>query len=198
MTGVNERRESGLGWLMFASVMLFIAGSLNIIYGIAAIVKDGYLTNHLLFQDLTFWGWLWVCVGIVEIFAAAGIATRNQYARWFGVAMATFNAIGQLAFLQASPFWSLIIIALDVLIIYGLVTYDYPIGRAGYADPYPRADTVSGSAARTTAGVSSGGAGDRGPRDGTEAMGGGSQTDTGMRRDAGMPGGREGDGPAMS
>ncbi len=193
MAEVRERRESGLGWLMFAAVMLFIAGFLNIIYGISAIAKDGYLTNHLLFQDLTFWGWLWLCVGIVEVFAAGGIVTRNQYARWFGVAMATFNAIGQLAFLNASPFWSLIIIAFDVLIIYGLVTYDYPMGRTGYDDPYPRGDSVSGST-RTTAGAGA----DRGRRDGTESMGAGMPSGTGIRRDPGTAGSGDADGSTLT
>ena len=47
----------------------------------------------------------------------------NQVARWFAVAVLGLNAIDQMFFLPAYPFWSLVIIAVDVVALYGLCAY---------------------------------------------------------------------------
>ena len=47
----------------------------------------------------------------------------NQVARWFAVAVLGLNAIDQMFFLPAYPFWSLVIIAVDVVALYGLCVY---------------------------------------------------------------------------
>ena len=44
-------------------------------------------------------------------------------ASWFGIFIASLNAIGALLSIPAYPFWSLAIFAIDVLIIYGLAAY---------------------------------------------------------------------------
>lgn len=134
---------TGVGWLWFAAVMLFIAGCHNLIYGIAVLDDYVVVTNNLndngqaniIYLDTTFWGWMWIGVGIVAIVTAFALPSRNQAARWFAVFLAAANAIGQLAFLVAFPVWSIIIIAIDVLIIYGLLTWDN--SRRSAYDPYP-------------------------------------------------------------
>ena len=47
----------------------------------------------------------------------------NQLARWFAVAVLGLNAIDQMFFIPAYPFWSLVIIAVDVVALYGLCAY---------------------------------------------------------------------------
>ena len=47
----------------------------------------------------------------------------NQLFRWFGVVVIGLNAIDQMFFIPAYPFWSLTIIALDVVALYGLLAY---------------------------------------------------------------------------
>lgn len=134
--------SDGAGWLWFAAVMIFLAGCHNLIYGIAALRDYAIVVNNLatdqvniIYADTRFWGWMWIGVGIVEILAAFALPSRNQIVRWFAIALATVNAIGQLAFLAAFPVWSIIIIAIDVLVVYGLLTWDSP-GRSAYS-PYP-------------------------------------------------------------
>ena len=48
---------------------------------------------------------------------------HRQVARWFAVAVLGLNAIDQMFFLPAYPFWSLIIIAVDIVAIWGLCAY---------------------------------------------------------------------------
>lgn len=61
--------------------------------------------------------------GGLVIFASV-VLTGNPLARWFGVVVVGLNAIGQMFFLTSYPFWSLLIIVIDVVALYALCVYD--------------------------------------------------------------------------
>lgn len=115
----------GIGWVMFAAVMLGIGGLWNFISGIAAIDNANvYVANaHYVFSDLNTWGWIILALGIFQVIAAVSLMTGSEVARWFGIATASVNAIGQLMFIPAYPWWGMAMFAVDVLIIYGLAAY---------------------------------------------------------------------------
>lgn len=121
----GERESHGDGWITFAGVMLTVVSIMNVIGGIAAIDNANVYVNnaHYTFGDLNTWGWVILLTGIVQFLAALGIWARNQFARWLGVGFASLNMLGQFLFLPAFPLWSLALIAIDTLIIYGLVAY---------------------------------------------------------------------------
>jgi hypothetical protein len=122
----------GDGWLSFAGIMLSIVGVLNVIGGIAAIDDANVYAGNAqyTFGDLNTWGWVLLCTGVVQFLAALGIFARNQFARWLGVGFASLNMLAQFLFLPAFPLWAIAIIAVDTLIIYGLVAYGGREGRA--------------------------------------------------------------------
>ncbi len=76
-----------------------------------------------MFGDLRAWGWITLILGVLQLLAAGGILAGNQLARWFAVALVGLNAIGQMFFIPAYPFWSLTIIAVDVVVLWGLCVY---------------------------------------------------------------------------
>ena len=119
--GVGE----GHGLIVFASVLLVILGCFNLIYGIAAIAHSHVFVANaaFVFGGLRTWGWITLILGALQLLAAAGIVAGNQLARWFAVAVLGLNAIDQMFFLPAYPFWSLVIIAVDVVALYGLCVY---------------------------------------------------------------------------
>jgi hypothetical protein len=78
---------------------------------------------HYVFGDLRSWGWIMLIIGVPQLLAAAGVLAGNQLARWFGVAVLGLSAIDQMSFIPAYPFWSLMIIAVDVVALYGLCAY---------------------------------------------------------------------------
>jgi len=122
--------DRGAGWLLFAGVMVFIAGTLNIIWGIAAIDDSNLFVNgehYVIFTDLNAWGWVVLIIGIIQLIAAFSIWAGNEFGRWIGIIGAVFSAIGSLASIDAYPLWALCVFALDILVIYGLVAYG---GRA--------------------------------------------------------------------
>jgi hypothetical protein len=125
--GEARSHESGHGYglALFASILLVVVGCFNVIYGIAAIANSHVLTAnaHYVFANLRTWGWITLIIGVVQLAAAAGVLAGNQLARWFAVIVIGLNAIDMMFFIPAYPFWALMIIAVDVVSLYGLCTY---------------------------------------------------------------------------
>jgi len=115
----------GYGLVLFASILLVIVGIFNAIQGIAAIANSHvFVANaHYVFANLRAWGWITLIIGVLQLLAAAGVLAGNQLARWFAVALIGLNAIDQMFFIPAYPFWSLTIIAMDIVALWGLVAY---------------------------------------------------------------------------
>jgi hypothetical protein len=117
--------DRGYGWLVFAGAMLLMLGVMNCIEGIAAISRSHFFVGHAeyVFGDLKSWGWTTLILGAAQALIGVGIFLRSQVARWAGVVIASLNALAQLLFIPAYPFWSLALFALDILVVYGLVAY---------------------------------------------------------------------------
>jgi hypothetical protein len=128
-SGVTDRAyaapQAGLGWISFAVVMLGIAGTLNVIYGIAAIGDSNFYVGEakFVFSNLNTWGWIVLVFGVTQLIAALSIWADTQFGRWLGILVASLSAIVALLFLPASPFGALALFALDILIVYGLVAH---------------------------------------------------------------------------
>jgi len=117
--------EKGAGWLTFAAIMLGFAGLLGFIDGLVALSKSSfYVANaHYVVSDLHTWGWILLIVGTATMIASFGVLTGSQIARWTGITVAGLQAMAQLLMIQAYPFWSLCVFALDILVIYALAAY---------------------------------------------------------------------------
>lgn len=117
--------DRGYGWVAFAGVLLLILGTINTIEGIAAIGNAHFFVHntHYVFGSLNTWGWIVLCIGVIQLVVGLGVFAKNQLARWTGVGILSINAIAQLLMMPAYPFWSLAIFTLDILAIYGLIAY---------------------------------------------------------------------------
>jgi len=115
----------GQGLVTFAGVMLVIAATLNILYGIASIDKANLFTHHARYVigNLQTWGWFLLALGIAQAFAAFGVWRGASWARWFGVACASVNAILQTIWIPSYPVLAMTILTIDVIIIYALLAY---------------------------------------------------------------------------
>ena len=123
----SARRVSGEGWVTFAGVLFLVVGVFNVIDGVALLVDDNYFRpDQLLFGDQSMWGWLALIMGAGQILIGFGVFSGNILAQILAVVWAMINATLHLFAIGAYPAWSIIIMALDVLVIYGLIIY----GRA--------------------------------------------------------------------
>jgi hypothetical protein len=123
--GRGGHAAEGYWMIVFAGALLGVVGIFNLIDGIAAIASSHiFVANaHYVIGDLRAWGWVALILGVLQVLAAIGVLAGNQVARWFAVAVIGLNAIGQMFFIPAYPFWSLMIIAVDVVALWGLCAY---------------------------------------------------------------------------
>jgi hypothetical protein len=119
----------------FGAVMLILVGAFNLLDGVVAIANPDYFVDHLLFGDITAWGWFFAIFGALQALCGAFVLRGSAVALWPGVALACGNALAQLAFVDSRPAWSVAIIALDVLVIYGFAARGLALGVVTVEEP---------------------------------------------------------------
>jgi hypothetical protein len=117
--------DAGGGWLTFAGILLLVDGVVNTIGGIGAIGDSKFFVANTKFVvgNLHAWGWVILLLGVVQLLVAFGLFARSGWARGVGIVFVGLNSIAQLLMLPAYPLWSLALFTMDILIIYGLVSY---------------------------------------------------------------------------
>ena len=121
----RDAEGRGYGLVIFGAVLLAVIGFFNLLDGIAAIARSHVFVSNASYVigDLRAWGWVMTIFGVAQLVAAAGVWLGNQVARWFAVAVVGLNAVAQMFFIPAYPFWSLMIIAANIVALWGLCAY---------------------------------------------------------------------------
>ena len=111
-------------WIAFAGVMMVILGSLDAIWGLAAILNDEVVVvggHGALIFDITTWGWFQLILGAVIGLTGLGLLVGNEVARVLGIFLLAVNAVLQVVWFPAAPLWAFLMIVLDVVLIYQLI-----------------------------------------------------------------------------
>ena len=119
----------GAGSAVFAAILLVVAGTLNIIYGIGALGDANVFVNdtRLIFSNLNTLGWVLIILGVIQLTAGFSLFGGGTYGRVIGIAAATLGAIDALMSVGgAYPFWSLGLFAICVIVLHGLIVYGEP------------------------------------------------------------------------
>ena len=116
-----------VGWVVFAAIFMVIIGALNAIQGLAALFRDeAYwvtLGGTVLTFDVTTWGWIHLIFGILLVIVGMMLIQGSTFARVIGIALVALNLISQFSWSTLYPFWALIVISIDVVILYALVVH---------------------------------------------------------------------------
>jgi hypothetical protein len=118
--------DNGSGWVFFAGYLMIVAGFFQMIAGFVALLKPSlYLATekHLLLLSYTQWGWTHIIIGLVLALSAGSLFSGRLWGRALAITMATLSAIVNFGFISAYPFWSLLIIAVDIMVIYAVAVY---------------------------------------------------------------------------
>ncbi len=119
--------EKGGGWVLFAAIVLGVAGVMRIFDAIWAFRYHGIvpenLENAIFGHSLKTYGWVYLVVGIVLIVCAGGVLAQSQISRWIGVFAGAVMAISAIWWMPYYPIWSLTYIGVGVLVIYSLAVY---------------------------------------------------------------------------
>ena len=123
-----DRETSGtaVGFILFAAIMMIMAGVFQALQGLIAIFENEFYvaTRNYLFQfDATTWGWIHLLVGLLMAFAGWGLFSGRTWARTVAIILAVLSAITNFLFVPYYPFWSLLLVTLDVLVIWAVAAH---------------------------------------------------------------------------
>ena len=111
------------GLVTFAAIVLILVGSFNLLDGVVALADDERFNgDRLLFGDLSAWGFWWIFIGLLQVWAGVQVMKLKDVGMMMGIAFAGLNAFTQLMFLDAYPAWAIVIMVLDLIVIYALAT----------------------------------------------------------------------------
>lgn len=127
-TGSGQGPQTNwLGWVYFAGVVMVILGIFELIAGLVALFNRDWLlvTSNALVVNFNYsaWGWLHFALGVLLILAGLAVFAGQLWGRVVGIVLAAISAIVNLVYIGAYPLWSLVIIAIDIVVIYALAVH---------------------------------------------------------------------------
>jgi hypothetical protein len=123
-----------VGFILFAAIMMIMVGIFQAVQGLVAIFENEFYvaTRNYLFQfDATTWGWIHLLVGLLVAFAGWSLMSGRTWARVLAITLAVLSAIANFLFIPYYPFWSLLIITLDVFVIWAVVAHGGELRDSG-------------------------------------------------------------------
>jgi hypothetical protein len=123
-----DREASGwaVGFILFAAILMIMSGIFQALQGLIAIFENEFYvaTRNYTFQfDATSWGWIHLLLGLVVAFAGYGLLSGRTWARVVAITLAVLSAIANFLFIPYYPFWSLLIITLDIFVIWAVCAH---------------------------------------------------------------------------
>jgi len=115
-----------VGFILFAAIMMLMVGVFQALQGLIAIFENEFYvaTRNYLFEfDATTWGWIHLVIGLLVAFAGWGLLSGRTWAQSVAIALAVLSAISNFLFIPYYPFWSLLIITLNIFVIWAVAAH---------------------------------------------------------------------------
>jgi hypothetical protein len=115
------------GWIWFAGLIMLSSGVFNLLSGIYAVgARDIGVIEvgaQILLLDVNSWGWIHIAVGALLILVAICLLAGQAWARIGAVIVVGLNMVTQFVYLPLTPWWSIVVIALDMVVLWALVVH---------------------------------------------------------------------------
>ena len=112
-----------IGGVSFAGTMMILVGVFQVIAGLAAIFEDEFFVvsqNYVFDLDVTAWGWIHLIIGIVVVLAGYFLFVGRVWAATLAIFLAMLSAVANFFFIPYYPFWSLLMIAIAIWVIWSI------------------------------------------------------------------------------
>jgi hypothetical protein len=122
----TRAQANARGWVVFAAVMMLVLGGLDALWGLAAVLNNEVVVvggHGVIVANISTWGWVNLILGVVLVLTGAGLLAGMEAARWAAIFLIAFGAILQLVWFPAAPLWTLLIVALSVVLVYQLTAH---------------------------------------------------------------------------
>ena len=122
----QETSGWAVGFILFAAVMMIMVGVFQALQGLVAIFENEFYvaTRNYTFQfDATSWGWIHLLLGLLAAFAGYGLLSGKTWARLVAITLAAISATANFLFIPYYPFWSLLIVTLNIFVIWAITAH---------------------------------------------------------------------------
>ena len=113
------------GISFFAGVLLIVGGGFQALEALVALVNDEFFVvapNYIYSFDLTAWGWIHLLIGLAFVAIGICLLLGQGWALIAGIVVASISALIHFTWLPYQPFWAILLIAVDLLIIWALAS----------------------------------------------------------------------------
>ena len=123
-----------VGWVWFAAFSILAVGLFNIVAGLAAAFSPNnvlsWTNDGVAVVDVSTWGWVHMILGLLLVAVGFALFSGAAWARLVAIVLVVLNLIAQFVSLQVTPFWSLVIIVVDLVILWALTVHGNEVERA--------------------------------------------------------------------
>ncbi|AZZ82872.1 MULTISPECIES: DUF7144 family membrane protein [Gordonia] len=124
---LSAKQGIAAGTSIGAAIILIVVGVVQLAQGIAAVAEDEVFVRGVEYVykfDFTTWGWIHIVLGAIAIIVGAGLVSGAGWARFTAIVIAGLSIIANFLWLPYYPWWSILIIALDVVVIWAVSTWN--------------------------------------------------------------------------
>lgn len=110
-----------------AAALLLTSGILTVLTGVSAVVNNQLLVvgpDYVYKFNTSGWGWVHIALGILLIVVAFGLFWGTTWARVTAIVVACLGIVVMFLWLPYYPVWSIVLIALNVLVIWAIAAWD--------------------------------------------------------------------------
>jgi hypothetical protein len=115
------------GWVLFATIVLCIAGLMRLVDSLWAFQYHGVLPENLegavFGHSLNTYGWVYLAVAVILIGSGLFVLFGSEIARWVGIVAAAIMVLSAMLWMPYYPVWSLVYIAGGSLVVYALAVH---------------------------------------------------------------------------
>ena len=127
MSTTDQNQQTGwTGWVVFAGILMVLAGVLWTIQGLVAVFNNDLIIfgeEGALFLNVTGWGWVHIILGLLLLLSGIIVMRGNMFGRIMAVLLVMLSIIVNFVWLPVYPLWSIIIIVIDVFVLYAVIVH---------------------------------------------------------------------------
>jgi hypothetical protein len=120
------------GMVTFAAVMMFVVAGFEALAALLAFAGTGWWVTdagNLVYANFVFWGILDLIIALIALYAGISLLRGGSFGMVMGYLFAVVAAIRWLFVIPAAPVLAVVVIALCVMVIYGLAKYSDQLER---------------------------------------------------------------------
>ncbi|EME19454.1 hypothetical protein AS590_29380 [Prescottella equi] len=122
----SVKQGFAVGTSIGAAVILVTVGIVQFFQGLAAVAENEVFVvgiDYVYQFDLTTWGWIHLVLGALVALVGLALFTGAAWARVSAVVICAISIIANFLWLPYYPWWSTLIIALNIVVIWAVSTW---------------------------------------------------------------------------